>query len=210
MVQTPSSIDSAKDSANKLLSLQLPESLVLTVTPEQFALLATANRDLNLERSASGELIVNPPTGWETGARNFSIAGQLYIWHDAHYELGKAFDSSTAFTLPNGAIRSPDVSWVSQVSWNALNAEQKKTFANICPDFVVELRSASDALKPTQEKMQEYLDNGAQLGWLINPQNKQVEVYRPGKPVEVLDAPIELPGEAVLPGFSLNLRRIWT
>ena len=176
----------------------------------QFEILAAANRTLRLERSATGELIVNPPTGWETGERNLSIAGQLSQWHEAHYEMGKAFDSSTGFMLPNGATRSPDACWVSRERWDALQPNQKGTFPNICPDFVVELRSKSDSLSPLQEKMEEYIDNGAKLGWLIDPKGKRVEIYRLGKSVEVRSSPSELSGESVLPSFVLNLRRIWS
>jgi len=152
---------------------------------------------------------VNPPTGWETGERNRSLTGQLDRWYEENEDLGKAFDSSTGFILPNGATRSPDASWVSRERWQALTPEQKGTFANICPDFVVELRSSSDTLKSLQDKMREYIDNGAKLGWLLDPQHRRVEIYRPGKDVEVLENPAELSGEAVLPGFVLNLRRVW-
>ncbi|ALF53467.1 hypothetical protein ACX27_12455 [Nostoc piscinale CENA21] len=191
------------------LLIELPKTVTLYVTPEQFAALAAANRDLRLERTAKGELIVNPPTGWETGKRNWNIAGELYLWWRNAGEPGQAFDSSTGFVLQNGAIRSPDASWVSQEGWQALTPEQKGTFANICPDFVVELRSSSDTLKTLQEKMREYIDNGAKLGWLIDPQQRRVEIYRPNSAVEVLENPAELLGEGVLPGFLLNLRRVW-
>jgi Uma2 family endonuclease len=149
---------------NPRLLIELPDSVRLQVTHEQFELLAAANRDLGLERTEKGELIVNPPTGWQTGERNLSLTGQLYRWYEDHADLGKAFNSSTAFTLPNGAIRSPDASWVSRSRWEALSEEQKTTFAQNCPDFVVELRSASDSLRSLQVKMQEYLNNGARLG----------------------------------------------
>ncbi|EDX86674.1 conserved hypothetical protein [Synechococcus sp. PCC 7335] len=193
------------------LSLELPTELLLTVTDEQFEVLAIANRELKLERTAKGELIVNPPTGWETGERNLSIVAQLGTWVENNYVLGKGFESSTGFKLSNGATRSPDASWVSQARWNALSAEQKQeTFAPICPDFVVELRSDSDTLKPLQDKMREYMDNGARLGWLLDPKNRKVEVYRTGQPMEILEAPSELSGEDVLPDFVLKLRRIWT
>ena len=194
---------------NQILPLNLPLSIGLYVTQEQFAILAVANRDLKLERNARGELIVNPPTGWETGQRNLSISGQLYRWYEENENLGKAFDSSTGFILPNGATRSPDACWVSQERWDALNAEQKGTFANICPDFVVELRSSSDKLESLQAKMREYIDNGAKLGWLLDPQPRRVEIYRPGSAVEVLENPDSLSGNKVLPGFVLNLRRVW-
>jgi Uma2 family endonuclease len=202
MVQTPA------QSETETLSLELPKSLKLYVTPEQFEALAASNRELQLERTSLGELIVNPPTGWETGKRNFSIIGQLHRWYEENQQ-GEAFDCSTGFILPNGANRSPDAAWISQERWDTLTEEQKGTFANICPDFVVELRSSSDTLKSLQEKMQEYMDNGARLGWLIDPKNRTVEVYRAGVEVEVLSNPNELSGEEVLPGFVLNLRRVW-
>jgi Uma2 family endonuclease len=202
MVQTPA------QSETEMLSLELPRSLKLYVTPEQFEALATSNRELRLERTAQGELIVNPPTGWETGERNRSIIGQLDRWYE-EYQQGKAFDCNTGFDLPNGANLSPDAAWISQERWDTLTEEQKGTFANICPDFVVELRSSSDTLKSLQEKMQEYMDNGARLGWLIDPKNRTVEVYRVGVEVEVLSNPTDLSGEEILPGFVLNLRRVW-
>ena len=202
MLQTPA------QSEVETLSLELPRTLKLYVTPEQFEVLAATNRKLRMERTAQGELIVNPPTGWETGERNFSIIGQLYRWYE-EYQQGKAFDCNTGFFLPNGANRSPDAAWISPERWDALTDEQKGTFANICPDFIIELRSSSDTLKSLQEKMQEYIENGAKLGWLIDPQNRTVEVYRVGIEVEVLSNPTELSGEEVLPGFMLNLQRVW-
>ncbi len=206
MVQTP---PTRPETEIETLSIKLPKGITLHVTQEQFFALAVVNRDLRLERTAQGELVVNPPTGWETGERNCSISGELYIgWRNAG-EPGKVFDSSTGFILPNGATRAPDASWISQESWQALTPEQKGTFANICPDFVVELRSSSDSLKSLQEKMREYMENGAKLGWLIDPYNRQVEIYRPGLTTEVLDNPIELSGESILPGFVLKLHRVW-
>ncbi len=192
------------DTLAKNLFIELPNSLLLQVT------LATVNRNLRLERTAKGELIVNPPTGWETAERNRSLTGQLDRWYEDHEKLGKAFDSSTGFTLDDGAIRSPDASWVSLDRWEALTSQQKGTFANICADFVVELRSASDTLGSLQAKMQEYIYNGARLGWLIDPQKRRVEIYRQGKEVEIRENPTALSREDVLPGFVLNLPRIWT
>jgi Uma2 family endonuclease len=200
MVQAPQSA---------LPLLNVPREVALQVTPEQFAALATANRDLRLERTAQGHLVVNPPTGGETGRRNLSITGQLGAWFEANDTLGIAFDSSTGFELPNGANRSPDAAWVRQDRWAALSAEQREGFIPLCPDFVVELRSKTDSLKDLQAKMQEYLENGTQLGWLIDPKHQRVEVYRAGQEVEVLDAPMTLSGEGVLPGFTLSLKRIW-
>ena len=189
-------------------SLEVPDTLKLQVTPEQFEQLAIVNRELRLERTSTGELIVNPPTGWESGSRNRSITGQLDRWYEENEELGEAFDSSTAFTLPNGAIRSPDASWVSRKLWDSLSAQQKKGFAQVTPEFVVELRSPSDNLDTLREKMREYIDNGSLLGWLINPQDNQVEIYRKGQSVEILENPTQLSGEDVLPGFLLDLKRV--
>ncbi len=191
------------------LSLAIPTSTILHVTHEQFEALAAANPDLRLERTAKGELIAMPPTGGETGQRNLSLTAQLGIWSETHEDLGIAFDSSTGFVLPNGATLSPDAAWVSRPRWEALTLEQRRGFPPLCPDFVAELRSASDRLSRLQTKMQEYLDNGVRLGWLIDPQRQQVEIYRSGRDVEVLDRPIALSGEDVLPEFGLNLRRIW-
>lgn len=190
-------------------TLHIPATLKFHVTPEQFATLAIHNRDLRLERTATGELIVNPPTGWETGKRNINISGQLYRWYEDNNYPGEVFDSSTGFTLPNGAILSPDASWVSRDRWDALTDAQRETFPHICPDFVVELRSKSDALTLTQAKMQEYLANGARLGWLIDPKRQVVEIYRTSGTPEMRSRPASLSGEDVLPGFMLNLDRIW-
>lgn len=201
MVSTPSQ--------SKPLSLQLPNEIVLTVTPKQFATLAAANRNLRLERTTAGHLIVNPPTGSESGKRNAKITTQLGVWSEANEQLGEYFDSSTGFELPNGANRSPDASWIRKEQWEALTPEQRKGFAPLCPDFVVELRSETDSLKQLQDKMQEYMDNGARLGWLIDPQNKRVEIHRVGQDIEVLEQPSSLSGETVLPGFTLTLKRIW-
>jgi Uma2 family endonuclease len=179
----------------------------LQLTEEEFEQICHANQDLRLERTAKGELIVMPPTGGETGRRNLGLAAQLWNWSQSN-RLGIAFDSSTGFTLPNGAIRSPDASWVAQERWQALTPSQRQKFVPLCPDFAIELLSPSDELRTTQAKMQEYLANGLRLGWLINPDSKQVEIYRPGQPVEILQNPASLSGENVLPGFVLNLSGI--
>ncbi|MBW4504790.1 MAG: Uma2 family endonuclease [Scytonema hyalinum WJT4-NPBG1] len=188
------------------VTLQLPP--VLKLTDEQFEQLAAANRDLQLEVTAKGELIIMPPTGGETGNRNFEVYIDLGIWNRQNL-LGKAFDSSTGFRLPNGATRSPDASWVKMERWDALTAAQKKKFLPLCPDFAVELVSESDELEDVQEKMQEYIANGLRLGWLINPKDKQVEIYRPNQEVEILQSPRTLQGEDVLPGFVLDLQPIF-
>ncbi|MBC1237297.1 Uma2 family endonuclease [Nostoc sp. 2RC] len=181
---------------------------VLELTDEQFFQICQANRDLKFERTATGELIIMPPTGGETGNKNARITQQLMNWTDAD-GTGIAFDSSTCFKLPNGADRSPDAAWIKLERWDALTAEQKEKFPPICPDFVIELLSPSDSLKIAQDKMREYLDNGVRLGLLINRKSRQVEIYRQGQKVEVLDSPATLSGEDVLKGFVLNLGRIW-
>ncbi|HAA30003.1 MAG TPA: hypothetical protein DCE56_22835 [Cyanobacteria bacterium UBA8553] len=190
------------------IQLNLPLNLKLSLSHADFVELATANQDLRLERTATGELIVNPPTGWETGKRNAKITYQLVKWVEELGGEGIPFDSSTGFSLPNGSDRSPDASWVSQQRWDSLTDEQKQTYANVCPDLVVELRSSSDRLQPLQVKMQEYKDNGARLGWLIDIQNRKVEIYRQGQDVEVLNNPATLSGEDVLPEFVLSLTGI--
>jgi Uma2 family endonuclease len=192
-----------------VLSLALPHDLVLYVTQEQFEVLAAANRDLRLERTSAGELIMNPPTGGESGYRNVKISYFLVKWVEEEGGHGIPFDSSTGFRLPNGADRSPDASWVSGDRWRVLTLEQQRGFVPLCPDFVVELHSASDSLSKLQVKMQEYIENSARLGWLIDPQNQQVEIYRPKSEVEVLKNPALVSGEDVLSGFVLNLSRIW-
>ena len=178
------------------------------VTHQQFNELATANRDIRLERTKEGELRIKPLFGGEAGARNANITAQLWLWNH-QIKLGIAFNSSTGFYLPNDAIFSPDASWVKLERWEALTAEEKKGFAPICPDFVVELRSASDNIKPLREKMQEYIENGAQLGWLIDRKNRKVEIYRQGFDVEISDNPTSLSGENILPGFILDLTEVW-
>jgi Uma2 family endonuclease len=188
------------------LTLQLPRNLQFT--DEEFEQIIAVNKDLRLELTAEGELVIMSPTGGETGNRNFEIYIDLGIWNRQH-KLGKAFDSSTGFKLPNGATRSPDASWIRMAKWDALTPQQRKKFLPLCPDFAVELVSESDEVEDTQAKMREYLANGLQLGWLINPQNKQVEIYRPHQDVEILQSPTSLSGEDVLPGFILNLQQIF-
>jgi Uma2 family endonuclease len=187
-------------------TLEIPSYFI--VTQEQFELLAIANRDLRLERSPNGELIIMPPTGGTTGKRNAKLITYFVNWND-QMQLGEVFDSSTAFRLPNGSNRSPDVAWVSRDRWQSLTLEQQDGFPPLCPDFVVELRSKSDSLKSLQDKMQEYLENGLLLGWLIDIQNQTIEVYRPQEPREVLQKPSLLKGELVLPDFSININFLW-
>ncbi|OBQ34837.1 MAG: hypothetical protein AN485_15050 [Anabaena sp. MDT14b] len=187
--------------------LQIPQSLKFT--DDKFVEMVAANKDLRLELSAQRELSIMSPTGGETGDRNLELGGQVWFWNRQN-GLGKAFDSSTGFKLPNGATRSPDVSWIKIERWNALTPEQRKRFLPLCPDFVIELVSESDDLADTQAKMREYIANGLRLGWLINPKNKQVEIYRPNQEIEVLQSPANLSGENVLPGFILDLQPIFS
>ncbi len=178
------------------------------VTDEQFQQIAAVNRELRLERTATGELIVMAPTGSETGNRNLDIEGQLWLWN-RQTKLGVAFNSSSGFKLPNGADRSPDASWVKLERWQTLTPKEREGFAPLCPDFVVELRSKSDNMEPLREKMREYIANGAILGWLIDRKNQKVEIYRQNQDVEILDSPSTLSGEDVLPGFVLDLTDVW-
>jgi Uma2 family endonuclease len=178
------------------------------LTEEQFGHLCQENRDLRFELTAQQELVIMPPAGSETGRRNSKLNLRLAIWAETQ-GTGLTFGSSTGFTLPNGAIRSPDVSWIRQERWNALTKEQQVGFAPICPDFVIELRSPTDRLSDLYEKMEEYIANGARLGWLIDPIDKRVYVYRPGQPVETLDDHPTLSGDPVLPGFVFAVRELW-
>ena len=191
-----------------MTTLTLNLNPIIKLTDEQFFQLCQENENIRLERTAKGELIIMSPAGGEASNSNAGLTAQIWIWNEQN-KLGKVFDSSTGFKLPNGADRSPDASWVTLERWNALTSEQKKKFPPICPDFVVELMSPSDSLKETQDKMKEYRDNGARLGWLINRKSRQVEIYRQGAEVEVRSSPATLSGEDVLPGFVLSLESIW-
>jgi Uma2 family endonuclease len=178
------------------------------MSAEQFYEFCQLNPDLRTERTAQGEVIVMPPAFTDTGNRNFKIAVQLGIWSEKD-GTGDGFDSSAGFTLPNGAIRSPDAAWMKTDRWNALTDEQKASFASICPDFVIELRSASDTLKGLQEKMQEYIDNGVRLGLLIDRKNLTVYCYRADGSVIVLNNPTTVDCSPELPGFVLRMAQIW-
>jgi Uma2 family endonuclease len=176
------------------------------LSDEQFYQLCISNPELNIERSAKGALILMPPVGGDSGRREITLGGELYLWNKQN-RLGYVFSSSTIFKLPGGGDRSPDAAWVESSRWQALTPEQRQTFPPIAPDFVIELRSRTDSLTSLQEKMQEYLDSGVRLGWLFNPQDQEVEVYRLGADKQVYDLPVELSGEDVLSGFILPVER---
>jgi Uma2 family endonuclease len=180
----------------------------IEMTDALFAEFCQINSDLRIELTAQGELVIMSPAFADTGNRNFNLAVQLGIWIERD-GTGIGFDSSAGFTLPNGAKRSPDAAWIQLSRWNALSEVEKASFAPICPDFVVELKSATDRLRDLQVKMQEYIDNGALLGWLIDRQRRQAHIYRPEQSVEILDYPDTLSGESILPGFILRLDKIW-
>lgn len=180
---------------------------VINLTDDQFYELCRANGDLRFERTAGGEILIMPPTGTKTGNRNSRLTQRLANWTDDD-GTGIAFDSSTAFRLPNGAVRSPDASWIRRERYDALTPEEQEKFSPICPDFVVELRSRTDGLAELQAKMEEYITSGAQLGWLIDPQEKLIHVYRPQAQVETLENPDSVAGDPVLMGFVLDLQEI--
>ncbi len=173
------------------------------LTDEQFYQLCLSNPQLTIERDAGGRLIVMSPVGGDSGSREINLGGEVYICN-GQTQLGKVFSSSTLFKLPGGGSRSPDVAWVELSRWEALTPEQRQKFPPIAPDFVIELRSRSDNLQTLQDKMLEYLQSGVRLGWLFNPQNQQVEIYRQGQTKEVRSLPTQLSGEDVLPGFVLE------
>ena len=186
----------------ELLSLRPP------VTPEQFEQLCSEYDDLRLELTSTGELIVMPPTLPLTGMRNADLVSQLWVWSKKD-NMGVAFNCIAGFTLPNGAIRSPDASWIKREKWDSLTEQQQDSFAPICPDFVVELRSKTDRLPVLFNKMTEYIENGASLGWLIDPSKRRIYVYRPNEEVVVLDNPATVSGEPLLPGFTLETGELW-
>lgn len=178
------------------------------LTDEQFYQLCQDNEDLRLELTAEGELIIMAPTGGTTGSRNAAINFQITGWAIKD-GTGLSFDSSTMFCLPNGAKRSPDAAWVTRERWDALTEDERESFVPLCPNFVLELRSATDSLAFLQDKMEEYIANGARLGFLIDPKSKRVCVYRPNLPVEVHGNPATISGEPLLRGFVLDLKDIW-
>ena len=208
MVQTIEKPQTRTEAPSEVLPIVLKLSPLIELTAEQFAEFCSLNRELHIERTATGELEIMSPTNWQTGRRNSKLTTQLEVWSHADAS-GIAFDSSTGFTLPNGAVRSPDASWILKSRMAELPPERLRGFAHICPDFVAELRSESDSLAALQEKMQEYMDNGARLGLLIAPQERRVYIYRPGQPVELLQDPDNVACDPVLRGFTLALGPIW-
>ena len=181
---------------------------VIEMTKELFEQFCAMNDDMRIELTAEGIIEIMPPTFGFTGNRNIKVAAQLENWTTAD-DSGIAFDSSTGFTLPNGAVRSPDASWVSNARYDSLSPEEKDSFTPLCPDFVVELRSRSDRLSVLRAKMEEYMANGARLGWLLDPLEQRAHIYRPGVQPEILDKPDSLSAEPELPGFTLDLTQIW-
>jgi Uma2 family endonuclease len=188
------------------LMVNLPEMALMT--HEQFTQFCIANRDLRIERNANGEVIIMAPTFADTGNRNVKIAQQLANWSDQD-GTGETFDSSAGFTLKNGATRSPDAAWIKLERWNNLTATEQASFSSVCPDFVIELRSASDTLVALQSKMVEYLDNGAVLGWLIDRKNRSLHIYRPNREPEILVNPETVSGDPELPGFVMKMAKVW-
>lgn len=170
--------------------------------------LCQRNRDLRIERNATGELIFMPPAGGRTSNRNIRIAAQLAHWSERD-GTGQAFDSSGGFVLPDGAMRSPDAAWVEKVRLDRLTSEERDRFLPLCPTFVIELRSPSDSLPPLQAKMREYVENGTRLAWLVDPKEQRVHVYRPSAEIETLDKPASVAGDPELPGFVLEMTGIW-
>ena len=178
------------------------------LTPEQFDRLCRDNRDLRLELTARKEIVIMAPAHSKTGSQELEIARQLANWTEQDGS-GIAFGSNAGFTLPNGAVRAPDASWMRLDKWNTLTNAQQNSFAPAVPDFVIELRSHTNTAAELQEKMVEYIENGAQLGWLVDPSERKVYVYRPGRTPEILENPASISGQSVLPGFVLDLTKIW-
>lgn len=178
------------------------------ISDKNFEKLCQKNRDFKIEQTAEGELIIMPPALPDSGWRNSELNTDVNIWN-RKTKSGIVFDSSTYFTLPNGARRSPDVAWIKRERWENLSDEKRREDSNIVPDFVIELRSSTDSLKPLQNKMREYIENGVRLGWLIDPKTRRVHIYRANSDEEILDAPLTISGEDVLPGFELNPAEIW-
>jgi Uma2 family endonuclease len=192
-----------------MTSFTLDLSPIVTLTRHEFHKLCAANPEMKLERTATGELIVMSPTGGETGSWNARLNAKIYNWNEGT-QTGETFDSSTGFALPRGGDRSPDVAWILLAKWEALTPEERRGFLPLCPDFVIELLSPSDSWSQGQKKMEEYQENGCRLGWLLDPKNKRVGIYRAGQSVEIVQAPDSLSGEDVLPGLVLDVQFLWS
>ena len=188
--------------------LQVDLSPLAALSEDDFFLFCQANHDLRLERLATGEIVIMPPEGWGSGRRGAEVLSALGPWAKAD-GTGVATGSSAGFRLPTGAVRAPDAAWVRRERLAAVPAADQERFLPLCPDFVVEVRSPSDSLQDLLAKMAEYVANGARLGWLIDPQDQTVHVFRAGRPPERLERPRQLDGETVLPGFRLDLDPIW-
>ena len=184
------------------------QELTNNISDDEFENFCRRNPDVEMEMTKEGELVIMPPTGGITGNRNFSLIGYFFNWLEKD-QSGIGFDSSTVFKLPNGAKRSPDLSWIKTERWEALTEKEREKFPPLCPDFVVELRSPSDSLVNLQNKMLEYIENGADLGWMIDSFEKKVLVYRQITYVEILENPKQVSGEPLLEKFVLNLKKIW-
>ena len=205
-VQTPSVPAGPEPYGPIVLNL----SSVMELTDEQLLEICSLNDDIRIERNSRGELELMAPAGGTTGNQNAKITARVTVWAEGDGR-GESFDSSTGFTLPNGAMRSPDAAWILKDRWEALPGAERRGFAHICPDFVIELRSESDRLASAQAKMEEYIANGARLGWLIDPVDPRclVYIYRPHTSVEILEAPESVSGDPELPGFTLDLKPVW-
>lgn len=201
--------------SSNMADIGIPQPLVIcfpagkSLTADKYFDFCMANRDLNLEQLETGEIAIMPSRGGDTGNQNSEITMQLQIWAKKD-GTGKAFDSSTKFRLPRGSARSPDASWMTLARWNALSADERKKFPPLCPEFVLELRSETDRLSDLQDKLVEYINNGALLGWIVDPFNKTVPFYHPNQEPEIIQNPAKVSGEPVLPGFVLDLREIFT
>ncbi len=198
----------AEQATDTTLPIVLRLSPVIEMTEEQFLAFCEINHEARIERSAEGELEIMPPAGMYSSNRNIKVSARLEVW-TVRDGTGIAFDSSGGFTLPNGAVRGPDAAWIPKSRLAELTTEDKRGFGHICPDFVIELRSQSDSLAALKAKMDEYMENGARLGWLIDPQNRRVYIYRPNSEVEILENPETVSADPELEGFALELADIW-
>jgi len=193
---------------SELPLLVLHQGSSFSLTDDQFFDFCQANRDLRIERTSAGDIIIMSPAGWKTGTRNARVVGQLIWWADRDGR-GEATDSNAGYRLPNGAVRAPDAAWVLKSRLSTLTSEQRDKFLPLAPDFAIELKSPTDSISTLEDKMREYIETGTRLGWLIDPETCCVSVYRPGRPVEILESPQMISGDPELPGFTLNLEVIW-